>query len=56
MMTPKTPIKLVFLGIFGNSQRSANLNTVTKLNTTKNAVSKLKFCCKKKCVRSSIWH
>ena len=49
-------IKLVFHGIFCNSQRRAKSNTMTKLNTKNNTVSEKKFCCKNKFVRSSIGH
>ena len=35
--------------------RSAKSNTVTKLKTKNNYVSEIKFCCKYKCVHSSLW-
>ena len=55
MIIPKKTIKLVFHGLFCNSRRSTKSNTVTKFKTKKNTVSEIKFCCKYKCLHSSIW-
>ena len=54
MIIQKKTIKLVLHCLFCNSRRSAKLNTVTKLKTKENTVSEIMFCCKYKCVHSSL--
>ena len=48
----KTTTKLVYHGLFCNSQRSLKTNTVMKLKTKKNTLFKIKFSWKNKCVGS----